>query len=183
MAFSVGEKFNTEILKFKCVEWWKKRAACGIGIVSKLGGLLKPEIAPLTPLDAVRNRLAALVHLWMSVWDQNTGDAAPLLDLLSPEGFTITLTQEKQVYTTIPEVKAWFAKFPKQVAHDVHVVESIDITPEDDGSWRVVVHIAGRGTAVTGELFSVRSLHDWNVVDYGGFLPRIRRMTVALTHT
>ncbi len=87
------------------------------------------------------------------------------------------------MYTTVPEVMDWFARFPKMVAEDVHVVESIDITPAEEGSWRVVVHIAGRGTAVTGEPFEARSLHDWNVQDYGGFLPRIRRMKVAMTHS
>jgi hypothetical protein len=35
------------------------------------------------------NRIKSLVHHWMSIWDMNTGDATPLIEVLSPEGFQI----------------------------------------------------------------------------------------------
>lgn len=131
-------------------------------------------------LEAARNRILALVHLWMSVWDANRGDAAPLLDLLSPEGFTIELLEEKQTLTTIEAVRVWFARFPQMVKQDVHIVESVDISRAAGGRWRSVTHIRGPGLTVTDQPFLVRSLHDWEVVDYGGLLPRVARMTIRL---
>jgi hypothetical protein len=135
-----------------------------------------------TELEAARNRINALVYLWMSVWDKNTGDAAPLLDLLSPEGFTIELVEEKQTITTIEGVKAWFAKFPTLVKQDNHIVESIDVSRAGDGRWRSITRIRAPGITAQDQPFAVSSYHDWQVVDYGGPLPRIASMNIKLVH-
>ncbi|MBX2798916.1 MAG: hypothetical protein KTR31_14665 [Myxococcales bacterium] len=71
-------------------------------------------------LEAARNRILALVHAWMAVWDANRGDAAPLLDLLSPEGFELHTTTQPEPITTIAGTKAWFATFPGKVVRDLH---------------------------------------------------------------
>jgi hypothetical protein len=129
-----------------------------------------------------QNRIRALVHQWMSIWDRNDGDAAPLLDLLCPEGFEIHVTTQSEPISNIAGVRTWFGEFRKKVSDDEHQVESVDITPlSDDGTYRVVIHVRCPGTAITGQPFLVQSLHTWEVVDYGGQFPRIRRLEAKLT--
>jgi len=42
---------------------------------------MKPGITSFAALDAIGDRFSAMVHLWMGVWDRNTGKApAPYLD-------------------------------------------------------------------------------------------------------
>ncbi|MDQ3032540.1 MAG: nuclear transport factor 2 family protein [Myxococcota bacterium] len=127
------------------------------------------------------NRVRALVHLWMSIWDRNDGDAAPLLDLLSPEGFAIHVTTQPDPITTAAGVRAWFGEFAKKVSDDEHQVESVAIAPLEAGAYRVEIHVRCPGTAITGQPFLVSSVHTWEVVDYGGFVPRIRRLEAKLT--
>ncbi len=131
-------------------------------------------------LEAARNRVQALVYLWMSIWDGNSGNAAPLVDLLSPEGFVIELVEEKQTITTVEGVKAWFAKFPTMVKQDNHIVQSIAVSRAENGHWQSITRVRGPGITVKGDPFLVFSDHDWDVIDYGGILPRIARMTVKL---
>lgn len=131
-------------------------------------------------LEAARNRILALVHQWMSIWDKNTGDAAPLIDLLSPEGFVINLVAEHKTLTTIKDVKAWYATFPTLVKQDNHIVESVEVSPLGDDHWRSHTRIRGPGISVQGQPFLVRTDHDWDVVDYGGLMPRIAKITVSL---
>jgi hypothetical protein len=134
-------------------------------------------------LEAARNRIRALVHLWMSIWDRNTDDGAPLLDLLSPEGFTIELVAEKQTITTIAGVQAWFAKFPTIIQQNNHIVESVEVSRASEpgsGKWRAVTRIRCPVITVQGQSGVVTSHHDWDVVDYGGVLPRISRIKVEV---
>lgn len=135
-------------------------------------------------LEMARNRVNALVHCWMSIWDQNTGDAAPLLDLLSPEGFTIDLIEEKQTISTIAGVQAWFAKFPMIIEQNNHIVESIEVSRNASqagpAKWRAVTRIRCPVITVQGQSAVVTSHHDWEVIDYGGALPRICRMKIKL---
>ncbi|WP_434927367.1 hypothetical protein [Shewanella sp. HL-SH2] len=131
-------------------------------------------------VEAAKNRVKSLVYHWMSIWDANTGNAAPLIDALSPEGFQINLVEEKETLETIAEVKSWFAKFPTLVKQDNHIVESIEITALDRDRWRAVTKIRGPGIAVNGQPFLVHSFHDWEVVDYGGAMPRISKMSIRL---
>ena len=139
-----------------------------------------PAPAPVDhALEAARNRILALVHTWMSVWDANRGDAAPLLDLLSPEGFELHTTTEPEPIPTIAGVKAWFAAFPTKVARDNHVVEGVTIERAGD-HWSVQIRVFAPGTTVDGAPFVVRSEHSWLVVDYGGALPRISRLEAHL---
>lgn len=127
------------------------------------------------------NRIRTLVHLWMSIWDRNDGDAAPLLDLLSPEGFAIHVTTQPDPISTVAGVRTWFGAFAKQVSEDEHQVESMEITAMPDGAYHVETHIRCPGTAITGRPFLVHSVHTWEVVDYGGLYPRIRRLEAKLT--
>ena len=133
-------------------------------------------------LEAARNRILALVHAWMSVWDANQGDAAPLLDLLSPEGFELHTTTQPEPITTIAGVQAWFAAFPKQVRQDNHVVEDVAVRRlgEGDDLWAVEIRVFAPGITAAGDAFVVRSTHRWEVVDYGGAVPRIRRLEAHL---
>lgn len=132
-------------------------------------------------LEAARNRVTALVHLWMSVWDANRGDAAPLLDLLAPTGFQIVLAAEKRTLTTIEEVRDWFAGFSHLVKRDNHLVQGIELGANGPDRWTVDIKVRAPGIAVDGTSFVAQSVHHWNVVDYGGWLPRIERMSVELT--
>ena len=133
-------------------------------------------------LEAARNRILALVHRWMSVWDANHGDAAPLLDLLSPEGFELHTTTQPDPITTIAGTQAWFSTFPTKVARDNHVVEDVQIRRLGSGDdlWGVTIRVYAPGTTVDGTAFVVRSQHTWEVVDYGGAVPRIRRLEAHL---
>jgi hypothetical protein len=133
-------------------------------------------------LEAARNRILALVHLWMSIWDANKGDAAPLLDLLSPAGFRIVLEKEGQTLTTVDEVKTWFAGFAALVRSDNHLVTSVELSPLGPERWRAQIAITAPGIAASGQAFVAHSAHDWEVVDYGGLLPRVEVMTIRLTH-
>lgn len=126
------------------------------------------------------NRVRALVHQWMAVWDRNDGDAAPLLDLLSPEGFAIHVTTQKEPISTAAGVEKWFGAFHEQVAEDEHQVQSVEISPLADGAYRVEIAVRCPGTALGGGPFLVRSQHSWEVVDYGGLFPRIRRLEAKL---
>jgi hypothetical protein len=127
------------------------------------------------------NRIRALAHKWMSIWDQNSGDAAALLDLLSPEGFAIHVTTQPDPITTSAGVHAWFAEFAKRVSDDEHQVQSLEISPLPDGAFAVEMNVRCPGTAITGQPFLVSSVHSWEVVDYGGDLPRIRRVQAKLS--
>lgn len=112
------------------------------------------------------------------------GDAAPLLDLLSPEGFTIDLIEEKQTISTIAGVQAWFAKFPMIIEQNNHIVESIEVSRNASqagpAKWRAVTRIRCPVITVQGQSAVVTSHHDWEVIDYGGALPRICRMKIKL---
>ena len=130
--------------------------------------------------ELIVNRIKCLVHYWMSIWDMNTGDAAPLIDVLSPEGFQIVVTTQPDPITTIAGVEAWFGEGPKKIAVDNHHVDSIDITPLSSGRYEVRTHVTCPGVTVTGQEFTVRSQHVWEVVDFGGFLPRIAKLSAKL---
>jgi hypothetical protein len=131
-------------------------------------------------LEAARNRMLALVYDYMSIWDRNSSDAAALIDLLSPEGFTITDVAANRIMTTIAAVQTWYAEFPKLVKQDNHIVESVAVSPLPGGAWQVRIHVRAQGISADGSPFLVRRDHLWEVVDYGGLLPRIARLTVSL---
>ena len=136
---------------------------------------------PTASTEYVRNRIKCLVHRWMSIWDLNDGDASPLIDLLSPEGFAFHTTTKPEPITTLEDLRAWYAAFPTRVKIDNHVVESIEIEPLPSGRYRVLTHIRCPGIAITGEPFLVTSVHDWEVADYGGLFPRICTFDAKLT--
>ncbi|MEB3220631.1 MAG: hypothetical protein VKS61_00995 [Candidatus Sericytochromatia bacterium] len=127
------------------------------------------------------NRIKSLVHHWMSIWDMNTGDATPLIEVLSPEGFQINASTVPEPITTVAGVRAWFAEFPKHVKIDNHNVESIDIEELPNGRYRVLTKITCPGVTIDDKPFLVTSEHDWEVADYGGLFPRICTFTVHLT--
>jgi len=138
--------------------------------------------APNVSTELTTNRLRTLVHLWMSIWDRNSGDAAPLLDLLSPEGFEIkTGLGDSPPLTTIPEVQAWFAAFPKQVKVDNHIVEKFSYTTLSPGRFKVRVYVRCPGVSMAGQDYLVFSDHTWEVVDYGGMFPRISKLSAKLS--
>jgi hypothetical protein len=130
--------------------------------------------------EAARNRMLALVHHYMSIWDKNTGDAAPLIDLLSPEGFTVYLVTENKTITTIAGVQEWFGGLSKLVKQDNHIVESVDVSALPSGGWGVRTLVRGSGITTQGQPFLVRTDHKWEVIDYGGLMPRITKLTVSL---
>jgi hypothetical protein len=135
-------------------------------------------------LEIARNRVTALVYLFMSIWDRNDGDGAPLVDLLSPEGFTITATvapDPPETLQTIAEVRRWCAEATRPVSQVNHLVESIDVSALRGDVWQVHVAVRAPGIGVDGRPFLARSDHRWEVVDYGGFLPRIRKIDLVLT--
>ncbi len=133
--------------------------------------------------ELIVNRIKSLVHLWMSIWDANKGDAAPLVDLLSPEGFEIHLTSTPAPITTAAGVQAWFGAYPGMVKADNHRVDTIVIRSRDDGAHDVVIDVTCPGVAIDDKPFLVRSHHEWQVVDYGGHLPRIRSVTVRVVQS
>jgi hypothetical protein len=141
--------------------------------------------AAVPPVDqAAPNRVLALVYHFMSIWDRNA-DAAPLIDLFSPDGFAITLLADnKRVLTTSAAVQAWFAETARQVKQVHHVVESIDVSPQLPGGgwpvWPVHVRVHAQGIAADGSSFLLRGDHHWEVVDYGGLVPRITKITIDL---
>ena len=67
------------------------------------------------------------------------------------------------------------------VKEDNHIIESLEVSRADGGRWRALTKIRGVGVSVKDEPFLVFSSHDWEVIDYGGSLPRIAKMTVKLT--
>ena len=119
------------------------------------------------------NRIKSLVHYWMSIWDLNHGDATPLIDLLSPEGFAFHTTTHPEPITTVEELREWYAEFPKKVKVDNHKVNSIEIEKLPSGRFRVMTKITCPGIAINNEPFLITSVHDWEVADYGGLFPRI----------
>ncbi len=131
--------------------------------------------------EYVVNRIKSLVHHWMSIWDLNEGDATPLIELLSPEGFEFHTTTQPEPITTLDGLRTWYAAFPTRVKIDNHIVESIEISPLANGRYRVVTNIRCPGVAITGDPFLVTSVHDWEVADYGGLFPRICRFEAKLT--
>jgi hypothetical protein len=133
-------------------------------------------------LETARNRVTALVYHYMSLWDHNAGDGAPIVDLLSPEGFTITIAADPpKVISTIEEVRAWYTAAPRQVSQVNHLVQSIDVSALRGDVWQVDIAVRAPGIGVGGRPFVARSDQRWEVVDYGGFLPRIRKIDMVLT--
>ena len=135
---------------------------------------------PSGSTERIVNRIKSLVYRWMSIWDGNTGDAAPLLELLSPEGFQIHVSDLPAPLRDIAGVQAWFAQFPKRVAVVNHHIGQIEVSPLPSGHHRVVIHVSAPGVAVTGQAFVANSVHEWDVVDFGGLFPRIVEASVHL---
>lgn len=121
------------------------------------------------------NRIKSMVYHWMSIFDENKGDAAPLADLMSPEGFKMIVTTTPEPITTIPGLQGWYAKFQDVVQSDNHIVQSIDVSKLEDGAFAVKINIVCPGINANGEPFRLASQHNWEVVDYGGLFPRIRK--------
>lgn len=127
------------------------------------------------------NRIKSLVHHWMAIWDLNKGDATPLIELLSPEGFAFYTTTHPEPITTVEGLRAWYAEFPKQVKIDNHNVDKIVIEPLPNGRYRVLTSITCPGVTVQDQPFLITSEHDWEVAEYGGLFPRICTFRSVLT--
>ena len=136
---------------------------------------------PTRSTELAVNRIKSLVHYWMGIWDLNTGDATPLIEVLSPEGFAIHVASQPEPITTVAGVRAWYAEFPKRVKIDNHHVESIEIQELGGNRYRVLTSIRCPGVAINDQPFLVTSEHDWEVVDFGGLFPRISKLTAKLT--
>jgi hypothetical protein len=135
-------------------------------------------------LETARNRVSALVYDYLSIWDHNAGRGEPIVDLLSPEGFTITSTlvpSPPRIITTIDQVRQWYADTAQQVRQVNHLVESIDVSALRGEVWQVHVVVRALGISIEGRPFLARSDQRWEVVDYGGLLPRIRQIDVVVT--
>lgn len=121
------------------------------------------------------NRIKSMVYHWMSIFDENKGDAAPLADLMSPEGFKMIVTTSSEPITTIPGMQNWYAEFQHVVQTDNHIVQSIDVSKLKDGAFAVKINLVCPGIDAKGTPFRLSSQHNWEVVDYGGLFPRIRK--------
>jgi hypothetical protein len=139
---------------------------------------MNPE-KPLRSTLLVENRIRSLVHCWMSVFDRNNGDATTLLDLLAPTGFELNVSAGH--LTRIEEVQGWIEGFSKSVLVSNHRVDSLTFEVQDDTHFAATIRVVWTGVLANGQPASGGSIHQWELVDYGGLFPKITKVTAQLT--
>lgn len=137
-----------------------------------------PEL-PLRSKLLVENRIRSLVHCWMSVFDRNDGNAALLLDLLAPTGFELNVSKGR--LTRVEEVQDWVSGFSKSILVSNHHVDSVTFELHDETHYSATIRISWHGVLANGQPGTGGSLHQWEIVDYGGLFPKITKVNAQLT--
>ena len=92
------------------------------------------------------------------------------------------LTSTPDPITTIVGLQGWFGTVATRVKTVNHLVQSIDVTKLDDGAFGVEIMLRAPGMSTSDVPFNLSSVHNWEVVDYGGQYPKIRRFATKVVN-
>jgi len=115
------------------------------------------------------NEIKSFVYQVFSLFDRHA-EVSQLL-LLFAEDLNMAVPEGK--ITSQQEFEKWYKDIGARYQSNTHTVEHIDVQIPAKGDYRVNLTVTWQALGIDGKYTSFKSRQQWNIVDGGGYWPRI----------